>query len=76
MKSCRVAASGIIYDVLVACLCLAQTREGHALPPGYQKYLDVIPDATVEILRKSYDAACKPHRLRATLLGKTLYTEI
>ena len=40
---------GIICDVLVACL-------GLALPPGYRKYLGVIPDATVEILGKSYDA--------------------
>ena len=55
MKSCQVAAWGIICDVLLACLRLAQTREGHALPPGYQKYLVVIPDATVEILKKSYD---------------------
>ena len=55
MKSCRVAAWGIICDVLVACLCLAQTKEGHALPPGYRKYLGVIPDATVEFLEKSYD---------------------
>ena len=55
MKSCRVAARGIICDVLVACLRLAQTREGHALPPSYQKYLGVIPDATVEILGKPYN---------------------
>ena len=56
MKSCPVAAWEIICDVLVACLRLAQMREGHALPPVYPKYLGVIPDATVEILGKSYDA--------------------
>ena len=55
MKSCRVASWGIICDVLVACLFLAQMREGHALPPGYQKYLGVIRDATVEIHGKLYD---------------------
>ena len=55
MKSCWVAAWGIICDVLIACLRLAQMREGHALPPVYPKYLGVIPDATVEILGKSYD---------------------
>ena len=55
MKSCLVAAWEILCDVLVACLRLVQTREGHALPPGYRKYLGVIPDATVEILGKSYD---------------------
>ena len=55
MKSCRVAAWGIICDVLVAFLRLEWMREGHALPPGYRKYLSVIPDATVEILEKLYD---------------------
>ena len=55
MKSCPVAAWEIICDVLMACLGHAQTGKGHALPPGYGKYLGVIPDATVEILGKSYD---------------------
>ena len=63
MKSCPVEACKIICDVLVACLRLAQTREGHALPPGYQKYLDVIPDATVEILEKSYDGRCNSPKI-------------
>ena len=55
MKSCLVEACKIICDVLVACLGLAQMREGHPLPPGYRKYLSVIPGATVEILEESYD---------------------
>ena len=77
MKSCRVAASGIIYDVLVACLCLAQMREGHAVPPSYQKYLDVIPDATVEILGKSYNGwiardLARCHHMASVGCGKSL----
>ena len=56
MKSCPVVAWEIISDVLVACLGLAQTRERCALPLGYRKNLGVIPDATVEILGKLYDA--------------------
>jgi hypothetical protein len=47
---------GILCVVLAACLGLAQTREGHAMPPGYRNYLGGMPDATVEILGKSYDA--------------------
>ena len=55
MESYPVAAWQILCDVLVASLGLAQTREGHALPPGYRKYLGVIPDSTVEIPEKLYD---------------------
>jgi hypothetical protein len=48
MKSCPVAAWEILCDALVACLGIAQMREGHALPSGFRKYVGVIPDATVE----------------------------
>ena len=51
--------------------------EGHAQPLGYQKYLGVISDATVEILGKSYDrriardmARC--HHMASVGCGKSL----
>ena len=77
MKSCLVAEWGIICDVLVASLRLAQTREGHALLPGYQKYLGVIPDATVEILGKSYNGwiardLARCHHMASVGCGKSL----
>lgn len=77
MKSCPVAAWEILCDVLAACLGLAQTREGHALPLGYRKYLGGIPDATVEILRKSYDAGiprelARCHHMAPVGCGKSL----
>ena len=34
MKSCPEEAWEILCDVLAACLGLAQTRDGHTLPPG------------------------------------------
>jgi hypothetical protein len=40
MKSCPVVAWEIVCDVLVACLGLAQTREGHALPPGTETLVE------------------------------------
>jgi hypothetical protein len=77
MKSCPVAAWEILCDVLVASLGLAQMREGHALPPGYRKYLGVIPDATVEILGKSYDGRiawdlARCHHMAPIGCGKSL----
>jgi hypothetical protein len=69
MKSCPVEAWEIICDVLVACLRLSQTREGHALPPGYRNYLSGMPDATVEILGESYDAGIPRELARCHHMG-------